>query len=428
MAAATTEEPPKNAQLSVVNTYLNRAMKEVLVALPGMGLSDEQRKNMGDRYRRILLSMAKTKNMQTVIPESFASSLIRVAQIGLDPEPIMGHIYLVPFKLRTGRGEPEKSELQIIVGYKGYLELARRTGQLKDAWADVVRSGDRINWIEGRERTFEVYPDPMLDVKTSPLLLSYALCNFTNGGYGQKVLRRSEVLERKMRSGAVKAAIYINSTKGPNDNKMQTPWDTDEAAMWSKSAVRAMVPQLPQSAEMQKAIQYDADSTDEERRAADDGTIDLQPDSYTLRLESESEEEEEDDAGTTEPEQKTEPKQDKPKPVNVDPKKPEKSAIMKSKEELANELLRATSGGNLQLMQGLKLDQFDNEQIVRLNYCFRTVGGPDGKTKAWGRAQTERWLSTFEGTVQQACDLAEGLLVDWEAKQQQGGEALPEGS
>jgi len=59
--------------------------------------------------------------------ESLLGALMLSAQLGLEPGPL-GHCYYVPYK----------DECQFIIGYKGMIDLARRSGQISSIYAEVV--------------------------------------------------------------------------------------------------------------------------------------------------------------------------------------------------------------------------------------------------------------------------------------------------
>lgn len=166
---------------------------------------------------------------------SVVASLLQLAQLGLEPNTPLGLAYLVPYYNK------KRSEYVCtpIVGYKGIIDLAYRSGHVVRLGAKVVREGDDFYYEDSFEPIFR-------HVKKAPLTarLTHAWCfgklvargDNNDDGRFLEVLDRADVEARKARSQS--------ATTGP--------WKTDEAAMWRKTAVRAAAWQLPQSAEMQR--------------------------------------------------------------------------------------------------------------------------------------------------------------------------------
>ena len=90
---------------------------------------------------------------------SLVGAIGQCAQMGLEPNTVLGHAYLVPFntKRKDGQGnERWVNSVQVIIGYKGLIDLARRSGQIVSiGWdwallaqgdiAPVLNAGPRSN-------------------------------------------------------------------------------------------------------------------------------------------------------------------------------------------------------------------------------------------------------------------------------------------
>lgn len=164
---------------------------------------------------------------------SVIGALLQLAQLGLEPNTPLGHGFLVPFR-------NTKQNIMVctpIVGYKGMITLAQRSGLMLSLNAMVAREGDEFTYHDGFEPDFNFVRKSKLNAA-----LTHAWCYglFKNGGRFMVVLERQDVLARKGRSPAARSG--------------RSPWQTDEAAMWRKTAVRAAQWQLPLTAEQQRAI------------------------------------------------------------------------------------------------------------------------------------------------------------------------------
>jgi recombination protein RecT len=190
------------------------------------------------RFARIVITECKANpQLLACNPLSMLAAVMRAAQLGLEPGPL-GHCYLVPFK------DNKKNQLnvQFILGYKGVVNLARRSGEIDDIYAEVVYAGDTFDYELGLHRDLKHKRTSPANERTDKSIThAYGVAHFKGGGYAFVVLDRIEVEARRKRSKA--------SDKGP--------WVTDYAAMAKKTAIRALQPWLPLSVEFLAAVQAD---------------------------------------------------------------------------------------------------------------------------------------------------------------------------
>lgn len=198
-----------------------------------------------DRFARLVVTAVKatpqlmecfqTQDGQT----SVLLAAMKSAAIGLEPNTELQHAWILP---RRNRGT---TEAQLSIGYRGYLELARRSGDIKDVYAEVVRDGDDFHVSYGLHRDLQHTPAPA--DQRGDLTHAYAVAHFMTGGFAFVVLDREEVEARRNRSDSYKS----------EKARPYSPWTTSESAMWRKSAIRALVPYLPLSAEVQRDVAAD---------------------------------------------------------------------------------------------------------------------------------------------------------------------------
>jgi recombination protein RecT len=83
---------------------------------------------------------------------SLVGAIGQCAQMGLEPNTVLGHAYLVPFntkrKDKNGNESWVKS-VQVIIGYKGLIDLARRSGQIVSISAHEVCANDDFELVYG---------------------------------------------------------------------------------------------------------------------------------------------------------------------------------------------------------------------------------------------------------------------------------------
>lgn len=83
---------------------------------------------------------ASDKFLQNCSPADVIMEALKAATLKLPINKSLGFAYIVPYKnKKAGKFIPT-----MIVGYKGYLQLAQRTGQYKFINADAVYEGERI--------------------------------------------------------------------------------------------------------------------------------------------------------------------------------------------------------------------------------------------------------------------------------------------
>jgi len=163
-------------------------------------------------------------------PYSVVGGLRLGAQLGLSLGPL-GHFYLVPFK----------GEAVFILGYRGMVELAYRSGKVRRVSAAVVREGDAFEFRYGTRAALDHTPSGPPSERE--WVAVYAVAELVNGGRPFTVLYPEDVEKRRARSA---------SAKLPG-----SPWNTDTEAMWCQSAVRALQRWLPQTPESARAVAQD---------------------------------------------------------------------------------------------------------------------------------------------------------------------------
>src|SRR5262245_14365 len=95
------------------------------------------------RITRILLTEAwKTPALLDCTPVSLWGAIFQAAQLGLEPGGGLGHCYLIPFR-DNRRGV---TTCTFVPGYKGYVELAHRSGRVAKIGARVAYAGDEFDY------------------------------------------------------------------------------------------------------------------------------------------------------------------------------------------------------------------------------------------------------------------------------------------
>jgi recombination protein RecT len=186
-----------------------------------------------DRFMRLVFTeISKNPRLTQCSAPSLLGALMSSAQLGLEPGPL-GHFYLTPRRL--------KGEWQVvpIIGYKGMVELARRSGRLLSIEARPVKEDDAFEFEYGLNE--RLVHRPALSGDRGRTIAFYGIAKFLDGGHQFEVMSRADVEERRDRGAA------------GNDG----PWKTDFDAMGAKTVIRQLQRWLPQSPEMAIAAAID---------------------------------------------------------------------------------------------------------------------------------------------------------------------------
>lgn len=183
-----------------------------------------------DRLVRIAVaSCSKTPQLLQCSPTSVLNSVMQAAQLGLEPGGPLGDAYLVPYK----------NECTLIVGYRGLVSLARRSGQIISIEAHVVHERDRFVCKYGLDSVLVHEPDWSAD--PGAVIAVYAVARLRDGGVQYEVMTKAQV-----------EAIRTRSRAGSSG-----PWVSDWAEMARKTVVRRLCKYLPLSVEMAEALDLD---------------------------------------------------------------------------------------------------------------------------------------------------------------------------
>ena len=197
-------------------------------------------------------------------PMSVISSALLGESLNLSPSPQLGQYYIMPFK----DNKAGTTKGTFVLGWKGYYQLALRSGQYKNIDAVAIKEGELVNYdpITGN---IELRPisDP-LERERAKTVGYYAFFELNNG-FQKKLYWSKEKMEAH-------ASKY---SKGYSAHKGYTFWEKDFDAMALKTMYRQLISKYGiMSIEMQTAmvndmtIQPDVTSTDEAPVYFDSGT------------------------------------------------------------------------------------------------------------------------------------------------------------
>lgn len=183
-----------------------------------------------DRAGRFIASISSAVATNPTLKECEAGTILSGALLGeslnLSPSPVLGNYYLVPFN-NTSRGV---KEAQFQLGYKGYIQLAIRSGQYK-----------RLNVVEVKEGEFKSYNSFTEELVVEPIedelkresakTVGYYAMFTLNNGFTKTMYWSKEKMERH-------ANTY---SKGYKARKGFTFWEKDFDTMAKKTMLRQLL-------------------------------------------------------------------------------------------------------------------------------------------------------------------------------------------
>ena len=75
-----------------------------------------------------LVQLSQNNNLIDCTVDSIVNVGFQIVQAGLNPNPLFGHAYVVPFKISGKNNNPDFVVAQLQIGYKGYIQLGYRAG------------------------------------------------------------------------------------------------------------------------------------------------------------------------------------------------------------------------------------------------------------------------------------------------------------
>lgn len=210
--------------------------------------------------RTMLASLRSTPKLAESEPMSLLGAVMTAASLGLEPNTPLGHAYILPYnnnrKLPDGKWVTT-IEAQVTVGYKGFVDLAYRSGKVVSIHADVHYSDDELWEYEYgsqarlRHRTGPQEGDPL-----------HAYCHVKlRDGEAFVVLPWSKVMKTRDSSHGYKSAVAASQKF---NKPVDSPWVKYEHEMAAKTAVRYLANRggFPMSTDFARALEIDGERRD----------------------------------------------------------------------------------------------------------------------------------------------------------------------
>lgn len=185
---------------------------------------------------------------------SLIGAIGQCAQMGLEPNTVLGHAYLVPFNTKDKAGRWVK-KVQVIIGYKGLIDLARRSGQIVSIAAHEVCEGDQFELVYGLDE--KLAHTPAMGER-GEIIGFYAIAKLKDGGYCFEFMSRLQIDRvRDTKSAGAYKEEWVSGKKTGKRIPANHPWWTDYVEMGRKTVIRRLAKYLPLSVEFQTAVVLD---------------------------------------------------------------------------------------------------------------------------------------------------------------------------
>lgn len=179
-------------------------------------------------------SINKNPKLAQCTPASVLSCFMRCSSLGIEPSDVdgLGRAYIIPYG----------STATFILGYRGMLELARRSGDIMSIYAKAVYEGDVFaSWEDEAGSHFRFEKNNDVERTPGNLTQVFMFARFKNGGSHYEHMTKAEVEAIRKRS----------------KSKDSGAWVSDYEAMAKKTVVRRAFPYLPVSIDAQRAAALD---------------------------------------------------------------------------------------------------------------------------------------------------------------------------
>lgn len=222
----------KQGQVSPVNQMKN--------LLANQGMQNLFADALNENKDRFLASIIDLYNGDTYLqgcnPKEVAMEALKAATLNLPINKSLGYAYIVPYK-NKGKLTP-----QFQIGYKGYIQMAQRSGQYKALNAGIMYEGMEIkrDFLRG---TFEIIGEP----KSDKVIGYFAYFQLLNGYEKAVYMTKDEVTEHAKRYSQAYGSDY-------------SPWKKQFDEMAQKTVIKKLLSKYGVlTTEFQDAIKEEED-------------------------------------------------------------------------------------------------------------------------------------------------------------------------
>lgn len=184
-----------------------------------------------DRFMRSMYTaLSANPKLGACTQESFLGAMMAAAQLGLEPNTARGQAYLIPYK----------DKVQFIIGYKGLIDLAYRSGRVESVDAQTVYENDFFEYELGWNKNLKHVP--LLNGDRGKPIAFYATFHMVGGGGNFFVMSVEDAR---------------NYAKKYSPSYRSGPWKDNFEQMAQKTCIRQVLKYAPLSVEIAQAVVND---------------------------------------------------------------------------------------------------------------------------------------------------------------------------
>lgn len=241
--------------MAVANSLVKKTQKAgITTFLNSMNVVSNIDQALGkDNRQRFITGVISAVNNNAALQECTNQSILSGALLGeslkLSPSPQLGHYYLVPF---NDKAKGKVAQFQL--GYKGYIQLAIRSGQYKKLNVLAIKEGE-LEYFDplNEEIKINLMVDKWDEREEAETIGYYAMFELVNGF--KKAIYWSK---KQMEAHAIKYSQGYKAKKG------YTFWEKNFDGMAYKTMLRQLISKWGiMSIDLQNAFEHDMTFTDE---------------------------------------------------------------------------------------------------------------------------------------------------------------------
>ena len=237
--------------MAVQNSLVKQNQKQTFSAFLATDAMKRKINEMvgGEKGQQFVTAIISAVSANPQLAECDNASIVSAALVGqalnLSPSPQLGQFYMVPFN-DSKRG---CKVAQFQIGYKGYIQLAIRSGQYKKLNVLAIKKGELKKYDPLNEEIEVELIENEEDREKEETIGYYAMFEYLNGF--RKTLYWSK---EKMEAHAIKYSMGYRAKKG------YTFWEKDFDGMAYKTMLRQLISKwgiMSIDLTMQKALESD---------------------------------------------------------------------------------------------------------------------------------------------------------------------------
>lgn len=185
--------------------------------------------------RMVFTALSSNPKLQECTPQSFLGAMMAAAQMGTEVNTSLGMSYILPY---NNHGTMEAT---YILGYRGLIDLAYRSGEVKSVQAHEVYENDVFEYEYGLEPKLKHVP---AKTNRGSVTHYYAVFTTKDGGFGFEVMSIEDITEF-----ARKFSKSFNSAT--------SPWKSNFDAMAKKTVLKQVLRYAPLKTEFVRGMAQD---------------------------------------------------------------------------------------------------------------------------------------------------------------------------